>query len=258
MSRDRVLQPYVAMDNTYLAIVLLTGPKHVHFVTYDRGIRVLRRSRETFEAVFKPYYVITHDDNRKVETPPEQGGKPYDIQVAASKYLKWGSYAGITEVAERALNKIINGEYNMSTIDSDTSKQGEVKVPSAKSLGDALAKATKTPKRAGTKSGTTAAAKKPGKVVKTATKPAAKTAAKPAAKTVSKGNGAVGRPSGLDGTKTLKVLVEENPRREGSQGYDNWKIIKRYDGKTVEGYLAAGGGSNHLRWDLDHKNVKLV
>jgi hypothetical protein len=235
---------------------------------------VLRRSRETFEAVFKPYYVITHDDNRKVETPPEQGGKPYDIQVAASKYLKWGSYAGITEVAERALNKIINGEYNMSTIDSDTSKQGEVKVPSAKSLGDALAKATKTPKRASTKSGTTAAAKKPGKVVKTATKPAAKTAAKPAAKTaakpaaktaakpaaktVSKGNGAVGRPSGLDGTKTLKVLVEENPRREGSQGYDNWKIIKRYDGKTVEGYLAAGGGSNHLRWDLDHKNVKLV
>jgi hypothetical protein len=90
---------------------------------------------------------------------------------------------------------------------------------------------------------------------KTPPKPAAKkTPAKPATK---KADGAPAAPR-MDTSLKIQIVAEDNPRREGSQGYDNWKIIKRYDGKTVEAYLNAGGGSNHLRWDVQHGSVKLV
>ena len=78
MSRDRVDKPYVAIDKTYMAIVLFTARKYVFFVTYERGICVKRSTRESFEESYKPFFVVTHPDNRKVEAPPEQGGKPYD------------------------------------------------------------------------------------------------------------------------------------------------------------------------------------
>lgn len=277
---DHVLKPYVAVDRTYIAIVLWLARKYAYFVAYDRGVRVVRKPLTWFNETYKPLVAA---------------GVPYSVQVAARKYLDWGSRAGITDVATQALNNILKGKLDMSDVENTSSTQGEATTkgpaaPSAGALGAALASATtkkdkpsKKSKSSSTKNGTTAAAKRPSraktstpvketvmskKTASTATTKKAPATSKPgkskkaasAAKAKPNGNAATdrGRPSTFDVSKTIKVVAEENPRREGSKGYENWAIIKRYDGKTVEGYLKAGGGTDHLRWDINHKNVKLV
>ena len=45
----------------------------------------------------------------------------------------------------------------------------------------------------------------------------------------------------------------DNPRREGSIGHKSFAVIK--DGMKFEAYVAAGGRSVDLQWDLDHKYV---
>jgi len=62
----------------------------------------------------------------------------------------------------------------------------------------------------------------------------------------------------IDPSKYISGIATDNPRREGSKGYDNWKLVRRFNGKTVEDYVAAGGLITHLRWDVIHGNVKLV
>ena len=275
MTRDRVDErPFVAVrDHTYPCIALWRARKFIYVVEYDRGIRVNKIRTEKFDHE----YELLH---------PHVAGRPdatqeYDVQKAARKYLDWGSYAGITEVASNALYTIINrtGDVDMSTIESAAATQGEVKVPAPETLSAALAKGANgktAPKKASTKNGTTPAAKKAGKAIvtpapkkdaKPAPKSPAKKDAKPAAKeklttkiakpAKVKAEGR-GRPSSLDGDLKIKVLVEGNPRREGGQGYANWPVIRRYDGKTVEAYLKAGGKADNLRSDVARGNVKLV
>jgi hypothetical protein len=145
------------------------------------------------------------------------------------------------------------------------------------------------PKKASTKNGTTQSAKRPskarditkqyteaqpqptkGKTMKT-TKATAKSKtsktskATKAAKSTKPAKAAPkkegrGRPPSVDTSKKIKVLTDgnENPRREGSGGFTNWKLIVKSIGKTVADYLKAGGTLNHLNWDVAHGNVKLV
>lgn len=51
-------------------------------------------------------------------------------------------------------------------------------------------------------------------------------------------------------------LVKENPRREGTEGWKAWNLLHK--GMTYDKYLAAGGRRDHLAWDLNKGNVKLV
>lgn len=56
-------------------------------------------------------------------------------------------------------------------------------------------------------------------------------------------------------TGKLYLKRKDNPRKEGTHGWNSWNLIK--DGMTVEAYLQAGGRNNDLRWDIDHGWVEL-
>lgn len=286
MTRDRVDErPFVAVrDKTHPAIVLWRARKFVYAVEYDNGIRVVKLRAEKFD---REYELLHARVNGTVDEATE-----YDVQVAARKYLDWGAYAGITEVAERALKTILNrkGSTDMSNIEKDATTQGDTKVPTPAALGDALA-AVATPKKASTKNGTTPEAKRASKVQVTPTKekemakPAAKkeapakkatpakkeaptkkatpekklTTKAPAKKAAAPASGR-GRPSSLDPLLTIRVLVEKgvNPRRVGGKGYVNWPTIAKCDGKTVGKYLELGGNASNLQTDIARGHVKLV
>jgi hypothetical protein len=269
-------------------LVVFVGRRYVYIICHDRGIRVANFDREEFNQRFRPLY--HHVDGAEDPT------KPYDIHTAARRYLDWGNSAGITNVAADTLRVVLQDkEPDMSHVETQVASQTEpaLPVPSTKEVKAALAKAKKNgaaakakkeavPKNS-TKNSTSPEAKRPSKATKTVapgketanakamratreqlTKDDNKKASKatksekPGKKAAASKDGARGRPSNIDGTKTIKVEVEDNPRREGSGGHDNWLIIKKYNGKTVEAYLKAGGNANHLRWDISHKNVKLV
>ncbi len=53
----------------------------------------------------------------------------------------------------------------------------------------------------------------------------------------------------------LTAASSDNPRRKASHGYHSLQIIIDNPGITTEEYLAKGGRSNDLRWDLAHGNV---
>jgi hypothetical protein len=55
--------------------------------------------------------------------------------------------------------------------------------------------------------------------------------------------------------KVIRILVSDNPRREGTAGYRSFALIK--DGMTVGAYLEAGGRMVDLRWDEKKKNIKI-
>lgn len=63
------------------------------------------------------------------------------------------------------------------------------------------------------------------------------------------------RGSGEFAGKVLIPLVDENPRREGSAGYDNWKLIKK--GMTFEQYVEKGGEVGKLRTEIARGNLKV-
>lgn len=55
--------------------------------------------------------------------------------------------------------------------------------------------------------------------------------------------------------KTIHVLAESNPRRAGTSGWLNFNLYK--EGMTIEDFKKAGGKSNHMAWDLEHKYIEL-
>jgi hypothetical protein len=69
----------------------------------------------------------------------------------------------------------------------------------------------------------------------------------------SKKNGA-GRVSEFAGKRIIR-LQKENPRREGSQGWKSWSVIKK--GMTYEEFLKAGGSRGSLAKEVKNKRVKM-
>lgn len=69
------------------------------------------------------------------------------------------------------------------------------------------------------------------------------------------GTGQRGRTSQFAG-KVIKMIVTENPRREGTFGYKSWEVMR--DGMTFEDYIAAGGRRKDLAWDISYGRVKMV
>ena len=56
--------------------------------------------------------------------------------------------------------------------------------------------------------------------------------------------------------RTITVLAEKNPKREGSASYDRFQLY--YKNKTVEKFLAAGGTSADLRYDQKNGYVSIA
>lgn len=81
------------------------------------------------------------------------------------------------------------------------------------------------------------------------------TKTKRAAKTEKKARAAgAGRKSAFVGKKIYKK-VQDNPRREGTNGYNSFALIR--NGMKYEDYVAAGGRPQDLAWDLKHDYVEL-
>jgi hypothetical protein len=225
-------------------IRVLRGHKFSHVVMFDGGIKVVKLLNDV---VYRDWSVL--HIYREGRPDPE---KVYKVQDAARRFLNWGKTAGITESAERALKEILSREGTMNQNAKEVTKANEPKpgpTPSAASVKDA---AKKTAEKATTKNGTTAAAKKPGKVA--VPKPE-----KATAKTKPEGKNAGGRPGLLAPEKKIKVLVKENPRREGTQVAINFaNVVMKHNGKSVAAYLAAGGRGDMLVDDIRRKYVELV
>lgn len=73
---------------------------------------------------------------------------------------------------------------------------------------------------------------------------------KTVAKSESNGDATRGRATKYKPTDTIKVLVDANPRREGSKANARFALYR--DGMTVEEFLAAGGPMPGLIFDVNH------
>lgn len=56
-------------------------------------------------------------------------------------------------------------------------------------------------------------------------------------------------------TQVIVKLRDDNPRKQGTHGWNSWELIKK--GMTVAEYLEAGGRRNDLAWDVDHHWIEL-
>lgn len=72
---------------------------------------------------------------------------------------------------------------------------------------------------------------------------------------VAEPEGQAGRVSMYAG-KVIVKLVDENPRREGTHGFNSWKLLRK--NMTYEQYITAGGRREDLAWDLLKGNCKVV
>lgn len=59
----------------------------------------------------------------------------------------------------------------------------------------------------------------------------------------------------VDSSKKISILVEFNPRRPATKGWTNFGLYK--EGMTISEFRAAGGGSNHLNWDIKHGYISV-
>lgn len=58
------------------------------------------------------------------------------------------------------------------------------------------------------------------------------------------------------GEKTIKVLIDHNPKRDGSRAHKRFAMYK--DGLLVADYIKKGGAMSAIRYDLAHKYIALV
>lgn len=156
------------------------------------------------------------------------------------------------------MNKV--GEGAMAVIAKHEPDSASAKYLAAKKKGPAAlkkhlkedAKASKQP-AAQPKEQEDMAAKKKGKK---AAKPAA--AKKPAAAPVTKANGKKKPPvrvSAQGEDSKITLLVKENPKREGTNGF---KAFAKYKtGMTVGDFLKKGGTRADLRWDISHEYIRV-
>lgn len=290
-TRDRVEHPVVLCNaHRETAIQLFKARTYSYLCRFDRGIRVDKVRSERVERDYVPLHY--YEDGHPGPKPylPEDAARRFlnwgltagitevaeralhniikgvkDMSNVETATEKQGD-TRIPAVGElgAALAKAVVGKASTkkgtSAAAKRPSKAKTVKVeegpkpgPTPNGAGKPTTKGTDVKKTTSSKPKAATKAKPAAK--KTASgKPKAATKAKPSAKK-EKGNG---RPTTLDTDKTIKVVAEENPRREGSKGYQNWAVIKRYNGKKVGAYLDAGGRADNLRKDISRGNVKLV
>lgn len=221
-----------------IGIALGVGTKFVYTVALldGWGYRIHRVPFGRFEEDFRPLYEY-------VAGVPNLE-RPYDIQKAARAFLKAGKQrAGITPAAEQHLTNLVTGKaVQMTDIEQEATEQQSEEATATKPKRAKKAAATKAPK------GKTAPAKKEKKEA---------APAKKATKAKANGERDPGRPSNADPTKIINVKVKENPRREGSMVYENFKLVLKYNGKPLGKYLDAGGRLDMIKDDILRKYVAL-
>lgn len=105
----------------------------------------------------------------------------------------------------------------------------------------------------------TAAAEKPLKGAGKAAAPAKQAAKQPAAPKAEKAEGAGrGRKSAIDPATKLTLLVKDNPKREGSGGFERFQAAYiDSKAKTVQAALDAGATLADIAYDVKKEFIKL-
>jgi hypothetical protein len=127
---------------------------------------------------------------------------------------------------------------NFSTKEPEMTTKGKVKKPAAEKTAPAP-----TP----TKEATPAKEATPKKTKPAKATPAKKPPAKEVSKPIDTGKFAA--------DSKIKVLVEANPKREGSESYKRFALYK--DGMTVEEALTKGLTRPDLAWDTKHQFISI-
>lgn len=91
---------------------------------------------------------------------------------------------------------------------------------------------------------------------KTSKKAAKKAATKEPKQKREKAAKATPAPRGKYAGMALTATVEENPRREGSNGHKSFQLLLKNPGITYEKFIELGGRATDLAWDIEHKNAK--
>ena len=95
----------------------------------------------------------------------------------------------------------------------------------------------------------------PAKAAKLVRNPNHKPAEKAAPKKGAAKKEAGGNRSSFSDNQTIKILVDKNPKREGSNAYDIFELLKK--SKTVGDFYKKGGASTNLRWNIDHGYISV-
>lgn len=70
-----------------------------------------------------------------------------------------------------------------------------------------------------------------------------------------KTGGKKGRAGSFTEDQKITVLVKDNPKREGSNAHEVFEWLRK--SKTVGEFYKKGGMSSNLRWNIDHKYIKV-
>lgn len=111
-------------------------------------------------------------------------------------------------------------------------------------------------KKADAKAGKKQPEKVEAKTSKAKDKPPAKPAKAGKAKDVAKAVVKSGRASKFNDADIIKLLVKDNPHREGSGRYDRWKLYK--EGMTIKAALKAGFNLNNIRYSVEDGHIKII
>lgn len=140
---------------------------------------------------------------------------------------------------------------------SDKTKTTAAKKTTAKTEPKAAAKkATKTAaKKAPAKKAAPAKATKLAKGTGKKAAAPAKASKKAAGKKDQGDGGRRGRKGAFNESQKIKVLVKDNPKREGTASYDTFELLRK--SKTVGDFFANGGGSHNLHWNIERGYIEV-
>lgn len=187
------------------------------------------------------------------------------------------------KAAKKAVTKTASKEASPKTTSKKSTTQEQTAMNDTTAKKTAAKKATKTTdakaaKKTTAKKGEPKVAKKAAakkaepKAAKKAAKKAAPAKATKLAKGTGKGAAATkkaaggkkdkgqegarrGRKGAFDESQKIKVLVKDNPKREGSASYDIFELLKK--SKTVGDFFASGGASSNLHWNIERGYIEV-
>lgn len=152
-------------------------------------------------------------------------------------------------------------EATTSKSTTKANKATKEKNVSEKTTKTAAKKTAKTTAKKAAPAKKAAAKKAPAKATKLA-KGTGKKAAAPAkaAKGAGKKQAAAdgarrGRKGAFNESQKIKVLIKDNPKREGTASYDTFELLRK--SKTVGDFFAAGGGSHNLHWNIERGYIEV-
>ena len=217
---------YRRHGQSYTCITTKEDAKYVHFIPMAT-LQLERAERRDFYAEWGEY--------------PE-----YPVRRAAELYLGSGEYREIGPKELAHLEAIRDGSpsYNLDE------PQPKPKEPQMATVAKKQPAATKT------------AAEKPLKGAGKAAAPAKQPAKQPAAPKAEKAEKAEGagrgRKSAIDPATKLTLLVKDNPKREGSGGYERFQAAYiDSKAKTVQAALDAGATLADIAYDVKKEFIKL-